>query len=63
MSYKAKCPFCKKRVANTATKCPHCTSELSGNKEWERDAKFMRNGQAIITTIVVLFFIYIFFIQ
>jgi len=63
MSYDAKCPFCKKSVANTATKCPHCTSTLTGNEQWERDSKFMRTGQIIITTLAALFFIYIFFIK
>ena len=24
------CPFCKEKVADDATKCPHCTSDISG---------------------------------
>ena len=27
------CPYCKQEVADDATRCPHCTSELPANEE------------------------------
>jgi len=28
-----KCPFCKKEIDKTASKCPHCTQDLSFHRQ------------------------------
>lgn len=55
----AVCPFCKKKVTHSASRCPYCTSHLAGNEQWEQSKKFEQTGWSIIILLFVGILIYL----
>lgn len=31
-----RCPLCKELISREASKCPHCTADLSENEDWQK---------------------------
>ena len=30
----SRCPLCQEQISREASKCPHCTADLSENEDW-----------------------------
>lgn len=55
------CPFCKKKINFTARKCPYCTSQLEGIREWEQLRMVYSVIYIVGVVAAVIFVIYITF--
>jgi hypothetical protein len=57
------CPFCKKQVKSTASRCPYCTSQLEGDERWEASKGGEWIGALILIAIIAIVVIFPFYIK